>query len=245
MLEAMVEELAASMPAAPPPETAAPDARPPAPEPTPATDAAAADDPVMPEVDLLSNFARVAETPYLPAEVGTAVIFEPRARPEAVAPGEPPAETGAEADDSELDALLFEPLPEAEADPAAFLLEPSPSPAQVPPAPSPEPMRVASEIWAAQAPEPSVAEPPPPVAEPPAEPQTAWSIDLPPLAVTRQADEPQSPWRDEPPSPANVDLSPPAAAAAQARTALPAGAAPDPFAPLKSMSDEEKIALFE
>jgi hypothetical protein len=246
MLEAMVEELAASMPAGPRSEAPAPDAGSPAPEWTSTTGEAASDEPVMPEVDLLSNFARVEERPYLPADLGTAVIFEAKARPEAKAPGEPVTETTSEADDSDLDALLFEPPGEAESDPAAFLLEPPPLPAHGPPAaePSQDPMSVSSETPAAEASQPSIVEQPPPAGEPAAEPQSAWNVELPPLAVTKRASEPHEAWTIEPPSPANVAL-PPLAAAAQDRPPLAAGAAHDPFAPLRAMTDEEKIALFE
>ncbi len=231
MLKAMVEELAASMPATPPQPEAA------------ETQPAASSDPTVPDVELLASLARMKAMPFLPPEVGTAVIFGAKAKPqltvtEATAPdpapaaaaeppafsepilimppldpieddteseptleASPPAETPPEAEaaptDVDLDALLFEPPPEPEPDPAAFLLEPAPWPTQAPPAQTAEPA-LESE------PEPTTS-------------QTSWAVEL--------------------PSPASV--------AAPERPRLPTGAAPDPLAPLKAMSDEEKIALFE
>lgn len=90
-LASMVEALTASPP---PPERVAPapqmHALPPA--------------PIMPEVDLLSNFARMEAIPFLPVEVGTAVIFQPRhaAQADDTVPAEPqhavaaPPETSAD-----------------------------------------------------------------------------------------------------------------------------------------------------
>ena len=179
MLEAMVERLAAAMPAAPPPAADAPlpDPEPPAPEdalletalpeavvpesasaelastegawsePTAETQAAAPAEAVMPEVELLSNFARMEAVPYLPPEVGTAVIFAAKAKPEpsvdeeeAFAAPEPDGERSAEptreSGDLDLDALLFEAGQEADPDPAAPLLEPTHWPEHAEPAPA-------------------------------------------------------------------------------------------------------------
>ena len=221
MLEAMVEELAASMPATPP-QSEATETKP--------AEASAPRDPMMPDVELLSSFARMTAMPFLPPEVGTAVIFEAKAKPETTKPettvaeaaapdpapaaaAEPPAfsepilimppidpieaaTTQADAipSDVDLDALLFEPPPESEPDPAAFLLEPAPWPTHAAPDPAAEPMPEST-----------------------TDPQASWAIEL--------------------PSPASVS--------APERPMFLTSTAPDPLAPLKAMSDEEKIALFE
>jgi nicotinate-nucleotide--dimethylbenzimidazole phosphoribosyltransferase len=156
---------------------------------TAAIGVAAVSSAVMPEVELLSNFARMETMPFLPPELGTAVIFEPKvpapaaeaAPPQAAALGEaelimPPPEPDAAGPEKaavqppaevDLDALLFGPEPEPDPDPAASLLEPLP-PENAPAKPMPAP----------------------------------------------EAAEPQA-------------------------------TASDPLAPLKAMSEEEKIALFE
>ncbi len=77
--------------------------------------------PIMPENELLSSFARMEVMPFLPPEVGTAVIFSRRpAEAEASAPQAPAAEPAPEPEPA---AFLFEP-PHLRDDPAAFLLEP-------------------------------------------------------------------------------------------------------------------------
>ncbi len=127
MLEAMVEELAASMPITAASES--PIAEPQDTEPSPPRAAlsepdvfplpsvAAATGPSMPEIELLSSYARMEAVPYLPPEVGRAVIFEPR---EFKSTAEPPA-IDAQADLTPIEALAS-PVPappdEARADPS-------------------------------------------------------------------------------------------------------------------------------
>jgi len=212
MLEAMVEELAASMAAAPPPAE---------PESQPATETSASRDPAaLDDVELLSSFARMEAMPFLLPEVGTAVIFEARIKPEpaeteAAPAQEPPAaartaiihepllvmppadppdtEAASEPGEIDLDSLLFE-TPYAEHDPAAALLEPTSTESE-PAAPEP-----ANPAAAARSP-------------------AAWSVDLPsPAAAPKPSPKPDGP--------------------------APAMGA-DPLGPLRAMSDEEKIALFE
>jgi hypothetical protein len=251
MLEAMVEELAAAIPAAQPTDDAA-DTGASEPEASFASSAAQSDQPAMPEGELLSQLARMEEMPYLPPEVGAAVIFESKAEPgdteadepqPASAPGSAPApeetqspiEPGDAATDGELDALLFEPPP-TESEPAAFLLDPSAADAPQPAAPQDEAAAPAQAVTKAA--EASIAGHEPPVDAPePPEPPSAWHIDPPsPAGVKRDAAPPAS-WTVEPPVPAAGVLP-----HRPVRVAEPAS---DPLAALKSMSDEEKIALFE
>jgi len=144
-LGAMVEKLAASMFPEPPPQAdaASSDAVPPAAEPE------LPQPPLLPELDLMSNFARMESVPHLPAEIGTAVIFEPKP-PEPVAePQEAPAaeivappapEAAIESTDLDPAGILDQPPApgtDADGDPAGFLLEPLP--AAAPPVTAPEP----------------------------------------------------------------------------------------------------------
>lgn len=133
--------------------------------------------PILPELDLLTNFARMEATPYLPPEVGTAVIFSKPQEPEpdpghgaSTAAPEPNLESNLEPEPQRMpaahseesttaanaepaDFLLEQPSPVPEAEPADFLLEPLPA------APT-----AAPEASAAVVPEQSA--PPPPVYDP-------------------------------------------------------------------------------
>jgi hypothetical protein len=226
MLEAMVEELAAAIPETRPAAGAADDGG--------AEDGAAAPPP---------DFMQLDEMPYFPAELGTAVIFDARPEPDAPVPqpeparaAEPdvePGETEEVTADSDLDALLFEPS-HVENDPAAFLLDASPADARQPATPQ---EGAAPSQAVTKAPEASIGGHEPPI-DPP-EPPAAWDIDLPMPANARRQGEPQAAWHVEPPAPAT------APAVLPHRPGIAAAAAPDPLAALNSMSDEEKIALFE
>lgn len=284
MLEAMVENLAASMSAAQPEPRAAPPAQEAEitlPETKPLVEDSASlpepagsGRPIMPELELLSNFARTEAVPYLPPEIGTAVIFEAKAGREAAAGGtaretthaagdaqpdvaagqpsalsalgepmvimppidvedatdtntvvaeqnlsepssEPPMETGPS--DLDLEALLFEPQPQAEPDPAAFLLEPDPWPRPVSRSAQSTPPEAAS-------------------VEPPTAAAAAPATRTQKLATAAAAAPPAS-WQLDMPAPAAISNREPPAPAARPPH--------DPLAPLKAMSDEEKIALFE
>ncbi len=219
MLEAMVEALAAQvpdMPAAPAPETissraangaprapASPGNRQPTLSPETAPDASGS---VEPSADLMSNFKRMSAIPFLPPEIGTAVIFTPRPPP-AAAPDPPPSKpapaTSAEAGsppasaaepEADPDAFLFDPA-ESESDVAAFLFEEAASDTGI------EPDRAESPAAGPAAAAPAVGPAPAPADE---------ACDA--TAPTASAPETAPPY--------------------------------DPLAPLKSMSDEEKIALF-
>jgi hypothetical protein len=252
MLEAMVEALAASVPDGPPPEPAAslpeleqsdeppqaeasaslPPAQPTATE--PATRVL-----MMPEVELLSNYARMVSVPFLPPEVGTAVIFTAKALPEPPSPIQSETEPGSHAVagpiaeaaphpvaapevgaveaaqspqpqiDLDTDDFLFGPQAEPEADPAGFLLEATPDPA-----PPPEAL--------------------PPQSEPTMQPEPADFLLQPAPAIEWPMPSPIAALPIALPAPAPPQVS-----------SLPKPAAPnDPLAPLKAMSEEEKIALF-
>ena len=233
MLEAMVEELAAAMPAAPPRSEAA--------ETKPA-EASASRDPMGPDVDLLASLARMKAMPFLPPEVGTAVIFEAKAKPESkvaeatppdpapVAASEPPA-----CSEPILIMLPLDPIETVtESEPTVETSQPLETPAQAdavpgdvdldallfePPAePEPDPAAFLLEPapWPTHAPPAQTAEPAS-ESEPTTDPQDSWTLEL--------------------PSPASI--SPPE------RPVFLTGTGHDPLAPLKAMSDEEKIALFE
>lgn len=235
MLEAMVEELAASMPAAPPQSEAA--------ETKPA-EISASRDPTVPGVELLSSFARMTAMPFLPPEVGTAVIFEAKAKPEptvaeAALPDPAPA-AAAEPPAYSEPILIMPPLDPTEhvteSEPTVETWQPIETPAQAdavpgdvdldallfePPAESePDPAAFLLE----PAPWPTHA-PPAPTAEPASESEPEPTTDA------------QTSWAVELPSPASVS--------APERPVFFTGTAQDPLAPLKAMSDEEKIALFE
>ena len=214
MLETMVEALAASMPAAAPAE----------PEAMPEAAASSRRDPIMPEVELLSSLARVEAMPLLPAEMGTAVIFAPKpdfaaTPPDQAQPAEPDPQTP----------------PAAEA-PAGQNLEATPSGE-----PANEPL--------AQAGEPDLEmllfEP-----QPETDPagflleSTAWDHDPPQLQATSEPAAAPEP----PPAEQEPEARPAPAAAPRQREDLRQDLRQDlrhdPLAPLKAMSDEEKIALF-
>lgn len=171
----------------------------------------------IPETELLSNFALMKTMPFLPPEIGQAVIFE---RSHADAEPEPQPEPVA-SDDA---------APEPQARPEAALAMPSidliePAPAEppalaaMPDAPPPEETDAAPHRALAEAQAPDELEP---------------DIDLDALLFgTPAGDDPAAPM----PSPVSAGTSPPPAA--------PARPAADPLAPLRAMSDEEKIAIFE
>jgi hypothetical protein len=255
MLEAMVEKLASAMPAAPPQSEV---------ERKPAETAAA---PVMPDIELLNSFARMTAMPYLPPEVGTAVIFEAKAKPETTkpetttpeattveaAPPDPPPTAAAEpqADHSVVGEpiLVMPPLDAVEAE-----TEPEPSLETSPPAETPP------EAEAVPLETPPDAEPVPGdvdldalLFEPPAEPEpdpaafllepAPWPTHAAPAQTAEPSPEPEP--EPEPPTSWAVELPSPASVAAAERPVFLAGTGQDPLAPLKAMSAEEKIALFE
>ncbi len=324
MLELMVEELTAAMPARPAPEeiaettslpepepaeaAATPNAvvsepepiaaaeAPPSPEPVPETIAFTPDEPItmtevsafpepvavteasapqeptstaeqdpvltaetaapfeskMPEVELLASFARMETMPFLPPEVGTAVIFESRVKSDTTAEG-----LSAQQDDPPA-ATSVEPQPAALPEPKVImppvdLFEPSEPETSPQPDTPPEQTLQAS---AAPAPEPSAGPPPPePVAELDLHVllfETQFEADDPAATLLEPAwpaqDWPAQDWpaQDWPAQ----DAGSAAPASAPAAAAQPAAQQPqdkpaDPLGPLKAMSDEEKIALFE
>jgi hypothetical protein len=106
------------------------------------------DGPAMPEGELIASFRRMEAMPLMPPEEGEAVIFG-QSRPtapamiEAAPPSQPVTPAPAAATEHDADAFLFE--PEAEPDPAGFLLGPAPPAAPPPPtrpliAPTPPPV---------------------------------------------------------------------------------------------------------
>ena len=107
---------------------------------------------MMPDLDLMASMAQVAAMPILPSEIGTAVIFTPKApEPEPQAEAQPSTETTAEirpmADILEKDLLEEDPaefLYEPDPDPAADLLEPISFVPQPKPAPAPPPKPAAA-----------------------------------------------------------------------------------------------------
>ncbi len=220
---------------------------------------------VMPDVDLMSNFARMEAVPYLRSEIGTAVIFE-KPKLESLKLESPmPA-----AEDRAPDVVFVEP-PRREAPAAAA---PHESLSAKPGAPF--------GITTAAFEEPILVVPPPDPDEPD-EPAVARAAPLPPgilqIEARAQPLEPDldallfgatdadpdpaaflldpAPWPQHaaavseraeiPPAPQTLATSAKAAAPAAAAAQAPNQAAPrhDPLAALKAMSEEEKIALFE
>jgi len=204
----------------------------------------------IPENELLTSFAQMATRPFLPPEIGTAVIFQTPRQPSASLPSDPPpTEARSEpsvpaasttpdaatadarpptepvatrltprefASDVDLDALLFGPATDTGSDPA-------PEPVSAPPWPEP----ASEQPSDVQQPERTAAE------------QPAWAVDLPVPASARAA-SPRLP--DQPAVPTSA-AAPAAAPPASQDAAKPRDS--DPLAPLRAMSDEEKIALFE
>ena len=236
MLEAMVEELTAAMPAPAPESQAPPDEPAPPPEVTPpeaepatateeaaieeaaieaaATEAPARHEAMMPDLELLTNFARMETMPFLPSEVGTAVIFEARTKPEIVDTQAPP-------------------IPVEEAQPPALGEPELVMPPVEPPAPQ-------------AAPEPEAAPEPSQAIQLPADPP-AGEPDLDTLLFEPQPEpdpDPAAALLEPAPRPAQV---PPEFAPLEDLTdsSEQPSAGADPLAALKAMSDEERIALFE
>ena len=174
----------------------------------------------MPDIELLDNFVRTTR-PFIPPELGKAVIFEPR--------------TEAPADIRPAQAAV-PPPPQPEAAPSARLpLAEWPGP----------PLAEAVLVMPA-------AEPQPP-SEPPAEPKTG-ETDLDAMLFEKE------PEGDPDPAAMLLDDAPeaepdPAASLFEPEPLQPAPlpqrplrerpTVADPLAPLKAMSDEERIALFE
>ena len=216
---------------------------------------------VMPEIELPNRMVRWESAPYLHQEIGTAVIFESDPESEApsaadAAPDAAAAPTGVgDPGDVDLDALLFEPAPDPDTDPAAFLLEPEPADDTAPAKPA----------AVTQPREPPNDARPEPQAEASPPPSTIWEIDPPAPAALASglAKMPPAPAAPEPPAePADPAwaFEPPAPAAPAMPQRTPSQRARDlrqydernnderdndPLAPLKAMSDEELIALFE
>ena len=268
MLEAMVKTLAKSVldkPPAPEPEPEPPEATAPpaAPEPAPPVS-----DPAMPGLDLMSSFARMESIPYLHAEVGTAVIFPPKAPGSEQHSSEP---AGAAAPDA---AVGSEPLEEIAFEPPELAALRPPEPAAAEPFGVATPIRVATSTVSAVV---VREQPPAPVAAPkPAEPQAdpaheadsmlfgptdadpdpaAFLLGPAPVAVSPRTFSPalalpgpRVAITAAPPAPAVARTAAPAVAPAPPPRPRPKPAPPaapyDPLAPLKTMSDEEKIALF-
>lgn len=206
LVEPAVEEAAASMPEpvmpeAPAPEASLPEILPPEQEPSPA-DAFAAPlspprAPMMPELDLMSNFAQMEAVPFMPSEVGTPVIFakspapsEPEPEPTPVLETQPESAAVTIEAATELETVAFAPP----ADPVPAI-EPQPEPEAVivlqPPADvviedaviEPQPQPETLPVDAASVPEPVAFAPPseldPIEHTPPAAPAPAPEADEP------------------------------------------------------------------
>jgi hypothetical protein len=230
----------------------------------------AAREPLIPENELLTNFARMTTRPFLPPEIGTAVIFDSTHAPSAAAQSGLAGEAASlgEAETAEAPALgettattAAAPAPKAVSAPSVppditiettTTVEPPVEPMISVATPEPvndidldallfgSPSGSEPPVDAEQAVSPPWPEPPgaapasPETAMQPAEtPQAAWAVDLPVPASARAATARAA----ETPSSAL-----PVAAASPAPAATRDG---DPLAPLRAMSDEEKIALFE
>jgi hypothetical protein len=209
-------------PAAGEPSGASPDARP---EPAAAPPQATVR-PIMPELDLLTNFERMETVPYLPPDIGTAVIFG--ARPRAGAPA------GLAETRFELPALPAAELAMPPADPADTEAAPGPATATTAqagrPAPGAELDDLLFERTADADPDPASALLGPPWPEPAPQPPKPAAGDGPaadiPADATRE--------RASGPQPRPAATAQPAAPPRQ-----------DPLAPLLAMSEAERIALFE
>ena len=195
----------------------------------------------MPEVELLSSFARMETMPFLPPEVGTAVIFESRVKSDTTVEALAAASIARRSAGHVREPAAAEPLL-AQAIlvmPTVDLIEPSepgtaagrPEPPAWKPRRSrqrqkrrPSHSRGDSDLDAllfesqfeGDDPAASLLEP-------------RWPAYLPPKVA--RVNEPAAPPQQMP------------AGRPQDRTTVPAVA--DPLAPLKAMSDEERIALFE
>ena len=230
-------------------------------------------EPIMPEIDLLSSYAQMKAIPFLPPEVGTAVIFPPRPLP-----SEHPA-AGPAAEPEALEPAMQEPeaqqLPAQEHDASH-------------PVAAPDPVVAAQPEAAADESPASAAIQSEPVTEQPLDPEPADSLfelendpaaflfepeagaiekepaELPARPITSERLPAQEPDKES--APASAPAAPPAKVSAPVAAAFlttlsapartvptqPAPSQPqparaplhDPLAPLKSMSDEEKIALF-
>jgi hypothetical protein len=169
MLEAMVEALSVSPPAAVE-TTAAPPA------------AALPGDAVMRESDLLAGLAQLEAFPFLPAEEGAAVIFS--AKPEAKPEPEPaPLATPVEV------AVASELQPDDAGD---FLFGPAPEPAALPRGPEPPPASEPEYEWETESEFVSVPEPGPlPAAAQPTEPPAAAALPEPGEPAPQIAPQPR------------------------------------------------------
>ena len=215
-LGAMLEALAASMLNEAAAQPAAPAKAVPAPVPVPEPEAIAQPSgpappapsaAVLPDVDLLINFARMEETPYLPAEVGTAVIFD---KPQVGESREPAPATP--------EGIQADAMAPAPADAAAVPAEAQAEPARAEPADS-EPAAFLFD-------EPAQA----PAGTPETEPADFLLEPLPATPAPRASPE--------------SDPEPAAASPAPGPAPPPQSAAYDPLAPVRALSDAEKIALF-
>jgi nicotinate-nucleotide--dimethylbenzimidazole phosphoribosyltransferase len=198
--------------------------------------------PVMPESALLSSFARMEAVPFLPAELGTAVIFQPRpAEPEP--PVEPQAAAAAAA------AAWTPPEPDPASGPNAAPEPEAPSEAATAPvvATTPAGPVAATSLDHASTPVQPPAEASTPAA---ASDPAANALDLDGFLFEPQPEEPGAgpadfllePATRLPPAPSFIRPSEPPAP--ERPKAGPPPVTEDPLAPLKTMSDEEKIALF-
>ena len=226
--------------------------------------------PIMPDVDLMSNFARMEAVPYLRSEIGTAVIFK-RAKPVAEDPTPDvmcaePARTEApaaalpvaEALASEAPTKNGETLPSAPLDnkPTAFE-----EPGLVFPPPDPDEATLSAVAPGDAAPAQQAILP----IEAPAQPIEP-DLDLLLFGLPQDTDpDPAAFLLDPAPRPERASATSPDEARApqlralaahgntagrlsaveQASPATQAAPRHDPLAALKAMSEEEKIALFE
>ncbi len=226
--------------------------------------AVAAPGPAIPEAELLSSFARVEAVPYLPPEVGTAVIFDTRARmppaallPPSVLATAPPDETGeigtdgvaaveplaADADQDVRTVILAAPqliMPPEEPEPADA--EPAEAESTLNPLPVEQAAPQASAP--AEAVEPDLDKL---LFEPAAESDTDPAAFLlePPSWPQRVLPEPPADQATTPEPDAVAEPRDNAASAAASIAAAAPVAAHDPLAAIKAMSEEERIALFE
>ena len=179
--------------------------------------------PQLPEVELLSNFARMETMPFLPPEVGTAVIFEARVKPQPA--DAPPANLAAEEAEPAADLPASgEAIPVMLSDdPIEDALQPGVEQPQQPPS---EPGTGDPDL------ETLLFESPP---EPDPDP-ASWLLEPAPGPTPQSLQPAQRAGAPHPPQPAADQPQ-------QDRSAFTSGI--DPLAPLKALSDEERIALFE
>ena len=235
----------------------------------PASEFAPPHAPIMPDVDLMSNFARMEAVPYLRSEIGTAVIFK-RAKPVAEDPTPDvmcaePARTEApaaalpvaEALASEAPTKNGETLPSAPLDNKPPVFEP----VLVLPPPDPDEATTSSVAPGDAAPAPQAIVP----IEAPAQPSepdldallfgfpqdtdpdpAAFLLDPAPWPERASATPPDEERAPQPEALAtHGDTADQLSAVGQASPATQAAPRHDPLAALKAMSEEEKIALFE